>query len=97
MKALADALVLAFAAPLAASTFTVTNTNDSGAGSLRQALLDAQNCAGAPHTIAFDVPAGSLTNGVAVITPATALPPSPARAPRSTARRRPQTAAIPTT
>lgn len=40
---------------------TVTNTADSGAGSLRQALTDAQNCAGSPHTIAFDVPAGSLT------------------------------------
>ncbi len=75
MKSLATALVLAFAVPLAASTFTVTNTNDSGPGSLRQALLDAQNCAGAPHTIAFDVPAGSLTNGVAVIAPATGLPP----------------------
>ena len=47
----------------------MTNTADSGAGSLRQALLDAQNCAGAPHTIAFDVPPGSLTNGVALSRP----------------------------
>ena len=76
LKWLAAVLVLAFAAPLAATTFTVTNTNDSGAGSLRQALLNAQNCTGAPpHTIAFDVPAGSLTNGVAVIAPSSALPP----------------------
>ncbi|MEX0879780.1 MAG: S-layer homology domain-containing protein [Thermoanaerobaculia bacterium] len=62
------------AASLAAATFTVTNTNDSGAGSLRDALTSAQTCAGGPHTIAFDVPAGSLTGGVAVITPLTALP-----------------------
>jgi len=62
------------ASTLGAATFTVTNTNDTGAGSLRQALLDAQNCAGAPHTIAFDVPAGSLTNGVAVFVPSSALP-----------------------
>ena len=75
VKALATALVLAFAVPLAGSTFTVTNTSDSGAGSLRQALLNAQNCTGAPHTIAFDVPAGALTNGVAVIAPSSALPP----------------------
>ncbi len=62
------------ASTLSADTFTVTNTNDSGAGSLRDALTSAQNCTGAPHTIAFDVPAGSLTNGVAVIVPASALP-----------------------
>ena len=35
------------------STFTVTNTNDSGAGSLRQAVLDANANAGA-DTITFD-------------------------------------------
>ncbi len=34
------------------TTFTVTNTNDSGAGSLRQAVLDANASAGA-DTIAF--------------------------------------------
>ena len=59
---------------LAADTFTVTTTADSGAGSLREALTSAQNCSGGPHTIAFDVPAGLLTNGVAVFTPASALP-----------------------
>jgi hypothetical protein len=62
------------ASSVPAGTFTVTNTADSGPGSLRQALLDAQNCAGAPHTIEFDVPAGPLTNGVALIAPASALP-----------------------
>jgi IPT/TIG domain/Right handed beta helix region/S-layer homology domain len=74
-KRLAPLAILALASTLSATTFTVTNTADSGPGSLRQALLDAQNCTGAPHTIAFDVPAGSLTNGVAVIAPASLLPP----------------------
>jgi hypothetical protein len=73
MKRLALMLWVA-STPLAATTFTVTNTADSGPGSLRDALTSAQNCSGAPHTIAFDVPAGSLTNGVAVIAPATPLP-----------------------
>ncbi len=54
---------------LDAATFTVTNTNDSGAGSLRQAILDANAAAGA-DTIAFDIPG----TGVHTITPATALP-----------------------
>ena len=67
-------LLLTAAATLRATTFTVTNTTDSGAGSLRDALTSAQTCAGAPHTIAFDVPVGSLTNGVAVITPVSPLP-----------------------
>lgn len=35
-----------------AATFTVTNTNDAGAGSLRQAILDANGAAGA-DTIVF--------------------------------------------
>lgn len=35
------------------TTFTVTNTNDSGAGSLRQAILDS-NAAGGNNTIEFD-------------------------------------------
>ncbi len=30
-----------------ATTFTVTNTNDTGAGSLRQAMIDANAAAGA--------------------------------------------------
>lgn len=37
-----------------AATFTVTNTNDSGPGSLRQALTDANNSAGA-DTINFNI------------------------------------------
>ena len=50
------------------STFTVSNTNDSGAGSLRQAILDA-NKTTAVDTIKFAIASGAKT-----ITPKTALP-----------------------
>jgi hypothetical protein len=43
----------------AAETFTVTNTDDSGTGSLRQAMTDANNTAGA-DTINFTV-SGTIT------------------------------------
>lgn len=39
-----------------AATFTVTNTNDSGAGSLRAALQSANITPGAPHTVVFNIP-----------------------------------------
>jgi hypothetical protein len=43
------------------STFTVTNTNDAGAGSLRQALIDANFNAGA-DTVVFDAAvSGTIT------------------------------------
>ena len=87
MKRLASILLCVSSLPLSAATFTVTNTDDSGPGSLRQALTDAQGCvptvrlspsadspSGGGHLIAFDVPGGLLTNGVAVITPLTPLP-----------------------
>src|SRR4051812_22759847 len=51
------------------ATFTVTNTLDSGAGSLRTAITSANNAAGA-DTIAFAIPG----TGTHTITPATALP-----------------------
>ena len=38
-----------------AASFTVTNTNDSGAGSLRQAIIDANANAGT-DTIDFNIP-----------------------------------------
>jgi hypothetical protein len=57
------------AIPLAAATFTVTNTNDSGAGSLRQAILDANANPGL-DTIDFTI----TGSGVHTITPATQLP-----------------------
>ncbi len=46
------------------ATLTVTTTNDSGAGSLRQAILDANSGAGS-DTIEFNIPGG----GPYVITP----------------------------
>ena len=57
------------ASTLGAATFTVINTDDSGAGSLRQAILDANGNAGL-DTIAFNIPGA----GVHTISPATALP-----------------------
>ncbi|MCH7736874.1 MAG: right-handed parallel beta-helix repeat-containing protein [Chloroflexi bacterium] len=54
---------------LAASTYTVTNTSDSGPGSLRQAILDANLNPGA-DVIAFSIPGA----GVHTIQPLTALP-----------------------
>ena len=41
---------------LRANTFTVTNTNDSGAGSLRQAMTDATSNYIGNHTIQFNIP-----------------------------------------
>ena len=41
------ALAFCMAAALPAATFTVTSTADSGAGSLRKAITDANNAAGA--------------------------------------------------
>ena len=48
--------------------FEVTNTNDSGAGSLRQAILNANNAIGA--TISFNIPGA----GPHTISPLTELP-----------------------
>jgi hypothetical protein len=69
-------LIAGCAAALSAATFTVTNTNDTGAGSLRQAITDANNAAGA-DTIDFDIPGSDPNcdgNGVCTITPASSLP-----------------------
>jgi hypothetical protein len=53
---------------LLATTFTVINTNDSGPGSLRQAILDANGSPGS--TIAFNIPG----SGVHTISSVSALP-----------------------
>src|SRR5690554_5158801 len=37
------------------ATFTVTNTNDNGTGSLRQAINDAVGTAAPPHNINFNI------------------------------------------
>ena len=43
----------------AADTYPVTNTNDSGAGSLRQAIIDANGHSG-PDTISFNIPGAGV-------------------------------------
>jgi IPT/TIG domain/S-layer homology domain len=63
------ALAIATAAAARAATFTVTSTADSGAGTLRQAITDANNAAGA-DTVAFNI-AGSGPHTIAL---ATSLP-----------------------
>ncbi len=70
-RALSTAFVLLLAACFArAATFTVINTNDSGAGSLRQAITDADAAGAGPHSIAFDIPG----SGVQTISLASSLP-----------------------
>ena len=60
-----------------ADTYTVINTNDSGPGSLRQAITDANNHVGA-NTITFNIPTSdpgyNASTGVWKIQPASALP-----------------------
>ena len=51
--------------------FTVTNTGDSGPGSLRQAILDSNASTGGLNTIEFAIPG----SGVQTILPTSALPP----------------------
>ena len=60
---------LAVVSTLPGFTFTVINTNDAGAGSLRQAILDANAAISGGDSIVFNLPGPGLT-----ITPATALP-----------------------
>jgi hypothetical protein len=52
-------LLLLGLASTEAAIFSVTNANDSGAGSLRQALIDANTTQG--HTINFNNSLGTIT------------------------------------
>lgn len=69
-------LMIVLATPAYANTFVVTNTLNSGLGSLRQAILDAnamQDTGGthcARHAIVFTIPG----SGVHTIRPLSALP-----------------------
>jgi len=68
VAALSLVAVAVHIAPAAALTYTVGNTNDSGPGSLRQAILDANGHAGT-DTIWLTIGSGAKT-----ITPLTQLP-----------------------
>jgi hypothetical protein len=64
--------------PVFASTYNVTNTNDSGPGSLRQAIIDANNRSGA-DAINFNIPKSDpgyqlRMSGVWTIQPVTPFP-----------------------
>ena len=65
------------AKPAHTATFTVINTADNGAGSLRQAITDA-NATTDADTIKFNIPgtaAGcNATSGVCTISPSSVLP-----------------------
>src|SRR5262245_24789914 len=52
------------------STFTVMNTDDSGTGSLRQAILDSNAATGQANSIEFAIPG----EGVQMIAPGSPLP-----------------------
>jgi hypothetical protein len=63
---------LLFAAPAACdATFTVSNINSTGAGSLHQAILNANAASGA-DTIAFNIPSAGIVHTIAPTSP---LPP----------------------
>lgn len=65
---IASFLALSAGSARAGTTFTVTNTNDSGPGSLRQAIIDA-NASNGKDTIAFAIPG----SGLQVIQPVSGL------------------------
>jgi uncharacterized membrane protein len=71
------AAFLPLAGPARAATYTVTTTADSGANSLRQAIINANTAAGA-DTIAFNIPTAdagyNATGQYWTIRPATPLP-----------------------
>ncbi|MBI4648773.1 MAG: hypothetical protein HY738_19840 [Bacteroidia bacterium] len=71
-------LVLLIDFQVNSTVFTVSNTNDSGAGSLREAITFANYTPGSSHTIVFNIPVTdpgySATSGVWTIHLQFALP-----------------------
>jgi len=59
---------------LAIGTLTVTTTADTGPGSLRQAILDANSSSGTPHVILLQLPAGPQTINLLTPLPAATDP-----------------------
>ena len=82
MRLRAGLAALLVASALRAATFTVTNTSDSGIGSLRQAILDANVVLG-PDSTVFDIP-GPGVHTTAVPSP---CPRSPRTSPLTATRR----------
>ncbi|MCB9464127.1 MAG: right-handed parallel beta-helix repeat-containing protein [Candidatus Eisenbacteria bacterium] len=70
------ALILASVEPAAASTFTVSNTSNTGVGSLRRAINDANGDVSEPHTIEFALSTGdpNYSGGIWTIPVASGLP-----------------------
>jgi predicted outer membrane repeat protein len=61
MLALAGASLVALSSPASATTFTVTNSNDSGLGSLRQAFADASADVSGAHIIEVQAGLGPIS------------------------------------
>lgn len=57
-----------------AATFLVTSSAASGAGTLRDAMTQAQSTAGAPHTIIFTLPVNSVISVAAPLPALTSTP-----------------------
>ena len=49
-------IVSFFCINMSAATYTVSNTNTSGAGSLHAAITSANTNPGGPHSIVFNIP-----------------------------------------
>jgi hypothetical protein len=65
-------MILLLSLTAEAATFVVTNTNDSGAGSLRQAIVDAN--AGSGNTIKFQIGSGPQTISLVSMLPVISRP-----------------------
>ncbi len=61
------------------AAFLVSNTGDSGPGSLRQAILDSNAAAGATNTIDFAIPGSGSADDRAALAPARDHQPGPDR------------------